>query len=229
MSREVLDGSIESSEVLRRNVGIEGAPEGQVVPNCTQSGDIDGLVQGGDERGHIAERHRLDDTGRDLGGGLDLARRRVDPNHGFRGFRREHAGVEHDLGQGDDAVTAHRGEAVVVDEKDREVARRVHGRADEGAVHVGMAPWLPHQAAPQVIEMGLGEPAALEHGCPMDVGVALDDHPKRLPSGVGIDDHHSTPIRWRLPAQRRCQVQACEPRRRKVGHGRALPSRAEWR
>ncbi len=69
---------------------------------------------------------------------------------------------------------------------------RMLRRRQEGAVHVGVAAWLEHQRAAQVIVVLTHELALLEDRRAFYRGEAGDDEPERLAGGVRIDGFDSS-------------------------------------
>ncbi len=189
------------TDILGVDVCVEAAAEGQVVPDLPHALDRHLLVEVDDEGGDVAEPDLPGDPVGHRGDGLDLAGGGVDPQRGLGSGHGEDPGVEHDLGEGDDPVTAHRREPLVVEEQHREVTVGADGGADEAAVHVGMPPWLPHQSPSQLVEVSLGMATPLEHRRPRYLRAARHHHPKRLASCVRLDAHHSSPIGGRGPFQ----------------------------
>jgi hypothetical protein len=76
-----------------------------------------------------------------------------------------------------------------------------------------MTPRLPHQDAPEVVEVVLGESAAFEHGGSLDDRTATDHDAKWFAAGMRVDDHHPLPTRRGLPSLSSVQIQGGKDRR----------------
>ena len=170
-----------------------------IARHLTEVRDIDRQVEHGGERRDAREAHLADAPIGHVDADVDAAARGLEQHRHLGGlpWRR--------VGYGDDALldgvaterdrrmTAHRAEALVVEEEDREV-RAGQIRLDRpDAVHVGMATRLRHERAPQMVEMRLRGAALLEDGRTRDRGQPVDDDPDRLTSGMELDgaDRHS--------------------------------------
>ena len=68
-----------------------------------------------------------------------------------------------------------------------EIGIRRHRRGDNAAVHVGVAPGLPHQGCSQMVQMLADVAATLQNRITRQFGQPARNDPKRLTPGVGID------------------------------------------
>ncbi len=112
---------------------------------------------------------------------LDPARRNVERHVRFV----DQSCFDHELGERDDRVAAHRAVALVVKEEDVEVG--VRGAREHGAVHVGVPAGLEHQAGTQMIEVLAKVAPLLQHGAPFQLRQSVRDDSQRLAAGMHVD------------------------------------------
>ena len=67
-------------------------------------------------------------------------------------------------------------------------------------VHIGVTAWLEEERPTQAIEVLARVAALLEDRRSRDRRQAVEDHSKRLASGVGVDGLDPSPAGWRRPA-----------------------------
>ena len=154
------------ADVFRMDERVERAAEGHVVADTAEPRHLDDLIPGVDEGRHVQERHCADAPVLPVGGGGDAAGRRVHADDDLLARPLQHARVQEHLGQADDAVAAHGAEAFVVQEEHAQIAVRRRRLGEEGAVHVGVAPRLPHERRAQVVVAFTREPGVWRGWCP---------------------------------------------------------------
>ena len=101
------------------------------------------------------------------------------------------ATLQRDCRHRDDAVSGHRGVAVVMHEQHARVRSGRNRLGEEGAAHVGMPARLEHQRAAPMVGVTRQPVALLEHRPAAWGGKAVDDEPERPARGVRVDgaDH----------------------------------------
>ena len=74
-------------------------------------------------------------------------------------------------------MPAHGAEALVVKEQDPGVPVFGYRFGEDSAVHVSMAPGLPHEGGSEMIQVGRGVATLLQDGCPGDLRESIGDDP----------------------------------------------------
>ncbi len=176
---------------------IKGPPEGNIISHSSNPGHIDLLVKHTNKGGDVEERDRFHLAAGDLGECLDLSGRRVDLKDRLFAIIPDQASFERSCHQGDDSMSTHRAEPLVMEEQDSEVTVRGNRLSQDTPVHVGMTPRLPHERCPEFVEMLLGIATFLDDCLAWNRGQAFSDDPQRLAGGMGIDRLDEEPAgRW---------------------------------
>ncbi len=151
------------------NVSVKGTPVTDVVANLAQPEHADRLIESERKRGHIFERNMGDLIAIHVRGGENAAGGRINfvcaTGSSLRWHIRQlqHAGRQR-RGERNDAVSTHAAPALVVHKQHTEIPIVCGWRHGKGAIHVGMAAWLKHQAAADAIQMGLCKRATRDDG-----------------------------------------------------------------
>src|SRR6266576_2672925 len=186
------------ADARRVNERVERAAEREVVAHVADTGHLNAVVEGYDERRHVLERdapHARAFKPRPRG---HASRRRVEPNDRTLADKTD---LERDGHQGDYAVATHRAPALVVHEKDAGVAVGCDGLGRYRSIHVRVPSRLEHQAASYAVEPLARETPLFEDRRPGDRVEAAGDHPERLARGVGLHGEDPPPGRRRAPGR----------------------------
>lgn len=109
----------------------------------------------------------------------------------------DEVGLDYEFRKGDDRVPTHRAVTLVVQEEDVKVS--VRRGSEDGAVHVCMTTWLPHQTGTQVIVAIPEVPPFFEYSPTFNRRQAIDDDAERLTTGMHIDRGDTHPVFRGLP------------------------------